>query len=733
MKFIDLLRAFGFRGQEADIGFFIRGFDTIPPEFAAFKDQIRAAIGEDCFRVTPASTTRSPVFDDGTRSVQAVLTTEQPVKMIDWERYEYVDEVLQMSGFKGLRGGGSDVPFLNSHNRALADHVIGSTDSLKIEGDAILGRNIYSSREEDLYIKSKEGHITANSIGYRVLESTYIPAGETAIIGGKSYTASQARGMKIATAWEVHENSLTPIGADTRAGHRSKSPIVPLVPPPQTPSQKDAATMKYLERAKALNAPESALVSEETARAWLDEYDATSLRARNALLGDEIRSVFSSSLDIVGIPEVLQKQLDLAKDGKTNVGSARQALTDALIVHSRSFSGVFKPGQSGGNDGTANFKRDMVAALLVRNHGTSLLDANTQKAAKAFAGISSEHFARTLAQRHNISLDGMDRGTALKAVLFSPYESEAQRAAASDFKDITNAVARQTITLGFESEAETWSRYCDTENLPDFEPHTMRNFSALRGEIPVVKELGEYTNRNDYFAKEDSAVRLTKFGETFYLSWEAMLADQLGAFAKIGFIQAQNWRRTLNRMPLRLLQSNPVMGDGHALFSTEHKNLIAGVGNNPKTSRATAMAAVRAHYLALRKQTLAGAKDDDLDIIDANLAYVIGGIDSQENLYNALFTKGADDDSSAFIQSLKAGLMTDPMFDQLFSPTAVIGLGSVGPASPLVMSFLSGLGAAPRLNTLMDDKKDALEFRLTGAAVCGARTWRGVTQSTGLA
>ena len=732
MKFLDLLRSFGFRGQEKEAGLFIRGFDSIPPEFAAFKDQIRAAIGEDSFRVAPASTTRSPVFDDATRSVQAVLTTEQPVKMIDWERYEYVDEVLQMSGFKGLRGGGRDVPFLNSHNRALADHVIGTTDSIKIEGDALVGRNTFSSTEEKLYTKAKEGHIRANSIGYQVMASTYIPAGETAIIGGKSYTASQARGMKIATSWEVHENSLTPIGADTRAGHRSKSPIVPLVPPTQPPSQKDAA-MKFLERAKALNAPESALVSEDTARAWLEDYDATSLRAQNALLGDEIRAAFSSSMDIAGIPEVLQKQLDLAKDGKTNVGSARQALTDALIVHSRSFSGVFAPGGKSGGDGAENFKRDMAAALLVRNHGSARLDADTQKAAKGFAGISSEHFTRMLAQRHGISLEGMDRGNAFKAVLFSPDESAAHRAAASDFKDITQAVVRQTITLGFDSEPETWSRYCDSESLPDFEPHTMRNFSALRGEIPVVKELGEYTNRNEYFAKEDSAVRLTKFGETCYLSWEAMLADQLGAFAKIPFIQAQNWRRTLNRMPLRLLKSNPVMSDGQALFSAAHKNLIAGVGNNPKTSRATAMAAIRAHYLALRKQTLAGAKDEALDIIDANLAFVIGGIDSQENLYNALFTKGADDDSSAFIQSLQAGLMTDPMFDQLFSSTAIIGIGSVGPSSPLVMSFLNGLGAAPSLKTLMDDKKDALEFRLTSAAACGARTWRGVTQTTGLA
>ena len=135
MNFLELLRAFGFRGQEAEAPIFIRGFDSIPPEFASFKDQIRAAIGEDGFRVSPASTTRSPgTFDDVTRSVEAVLTTEQAVIMPDYERWEMVDEVLLMSG-----------PFLDSHNGARAPDVIGSTSELRVEGDALIGKNTFST------------------------------------------------------------------------------------------------------------------------------------------------------------------------------------------------------------------------------------------------------------------------------------------------------------------------------------------------------------------------------------------------------------------------------------------------------------------------------------------------------------------------------------------------------------------------------------------------------------
>ena len=228
-------------------------------------------------------------------------------------------------------------------------------------------------------------------------------------------------------------------------------------------------------------------------------------------------------------------------------------------------------------------------------------------------------------------------------------------------------------------------------------------------------------------------MQLEKFGEVFYLSWEMMLADQLGAFAKTGLIQVQNWRRNLNRMPLRIFQANPVMKDGQRLFSAAHKNLIAGVGNDPRTSRDSALAAVRALNLAMAAQLAPGAKVPALDTTDAELAYVICGTVGRENLYNALKGKADNDNTSTFIQSLNVGMNHDTKFDAFLAPSSVIGLGSTGPSSPLVMSFLQGLGAAPMLKTIFDEEKDALANKITAAAVCGARTWRGVIQTTGVA
>jgi len=738
MNFLEMLRRFGFSGKAEEAGLWIRGFDSIPPELAAFKDDVRAAIGQDSYRVSPASSSRAPAtFDDATRSVEAVLTTEQPVLMPDYARWEMVDEVLLMAGFKGIRGGRSSMPFLDSHNRFRADDVLGTTASLRIDGDALLGRNFFSSTEEKLYTKAREGHITDNSIGYRVHTATTIEPGQSAVIAGRTFTASQARALKVATSWEVHENSLTPIGADTRAGHRSLSPA-PLPNPPPTRKENP---MNDIELARALGAPASALTSEDTARAWIAQHKADQARAQRALLAEDIRNAFATHIDIPGVNERLEQQLALAREGKTDLGTARQALFDAMAAHSRSIHpkpGSGGSGFSGGNSGIDTLRAEMGAALLVANIRAAApkyqFEADTLKKARSFGSTSSEHLARQLAQARGVDIAGMDRSDLFSAVFFGK-ETAAQRAAASDFKDITSSVARLSVKLGFESVPQTWTKYCRTSSLPDFESRTLRNFGAAMGEIPEVDELGEYTSGQET-AKEEQLVKLKKHGKEFFISWETALADQLGFFSKVGFSMAADWARTLNRKPMKLLELNgglgPKMGDNKTLFHADHGNLIVGAANNPITDVASSSLAIKALRLALRKQPAFGAKKEE-DFADFTLATLLCGADAEENIFRALFEGGrADNNTDAFLRNQKIDLISDPALDVYLDPKNILGFSDLGIGSPLEMAFLEG-NAAPRISTRDVQEKDAIAWRITGAAVCAASTWRGIAKSTGAA
>ena len=64
--------------------------------------------------------------------------------------------------------------------------------------------------------KTREGHLTDYSIGYRVLESFFVPDGQKQMIAGDEYEGP----VKVATKWELKELSATPIGADEFAKAR---------------------------------------------------------------------------------------------------------------------------------------------------------------------------------------------------------------------------------------------------------------------------------------------------------------------------------------------------------------------------------------------------------------------------------------------------------------------------------------------------------------------------------
>src|SRR5574343_218069 len=83
-------------------------------------------------------------------------------------------------------------------------YVLGSTRELRVEGGTLVGRNYFSKRAEDAWEKVREGHITDNSVGYRVTNYTDIQPGQSAVINGKTYTAGN-RVLRISTEWAPYE------------------------------------------------------------------------------------------------------------------------------------------------------------------------------------------------------------------------------------------------------------------------------------------------------------------------------------------------------------------------------------------------------------------------------------------------------------------------------------------------------------------------------------------------
>jgi hypothetical protein len=156
------------------------------------------------------------------RSFEAVVSTEQVAQVIDWRRYEIIDEILMS------RGGvfPESIPLLDSHQRYRSRDVIGSAQDFRLDGDKWVGRGFVAKAAtadddvEIIWARIRDKHLRAVSIGYEVLENTDIDPGQKKLVAGRYFTAKERR-LRITTAWRTHELSTTPIGADSMALIRS--------------------------------------------------------------------------------------------------------------------------------------------------------------------------------------------------------------------------------------------------------------------------------------------------------------------------------------------------------------------------------------------------------------------------------------------------------------------------------------------------------------------------------
>ncbi len=243
-------------------------------------------------------------WDDESNSVEVIGATENRTQVYDWER-GIIDEILLMDGLEV----GKQMPLLNAHSRYSSASVLGSFRELKNESGQLVGRAYFSSAESaaDASLKVKEGHITDFSIGYRVIESEWVPAGQTAKIKGRSFKGP----VLVTTRARAKELSVVPIGADEFAKARTGNS--------QTQTNKGVPKMPDDEK-KALIEKLRKETEEKYQQKTREE-----IEARTAQAVDQMR-------DIVAIGEQHDMAADAARfidDGKT-VEQFRSYVLDEL-------------------------------------------------------------------------------------------------------------------------------------------------------------------------------------------------------------------------------------------------------------------------------------------------------------------------------------------------------------------------------------------------------------------
>lgn len=155
--------------------------------------------------------------------IETVASTDAPVLVVDWQRWEMIREVLPMKYFSPPDG--DKVPLLDSHSRFSVENIIGSAKNFRATATDLLVNTIVSESEKAVRQKIEEGHIDSVSIGYHTYAShtVEIPRGQEVKIDGRAFRNDFEDNIPyvVRTKWDVKELSLVAIGANDAAKFRA--------------------------------------------------------------------------------------------------------------------------------------------------------------------------------------------------------------------------------------------------------------------------------------------------------------------------------------------------------------------------------------------------------------------------------------------------------------------------------------------------------------------------------
>lgn len=237
-----------------------------------------------------------------------------------------------------------------------------------------------------------------------------------------------------------------------------------------------------------------------------------------------------------------------------------------------------------------------VDALLARM-GRSKADG-----ANPYRGLSLGEMARASLERAGVAIKGrpLDELAPLAMARGGVYAQST-----SDFPVVLENTLHKLMLAGFMAAPSTWERWCKIGDVSDFRAWK-RLVPGLIGNLDTVGEDGEYKNKAFPDATANS-VQATRRGNIAQITPEVIVNDDIGYISDMATAFGPASKRAVERAVYVLLESNPTLSDGVALFHATHGNL-AGSGAAPTVALLDAAA------VAMAQQTAPGADAEYLDI-----------------------------------------------------------------------------------------------------------------------
>lgn len=489
--------------------------------------------------------TRESIVDEESRLVRLSFSSEEPVTRQSFFSDPWIEVLGHERSEVDLERLNNSAPVLYNHDRSERSNRIGVVERAWVEGGRGYAEIRLSKRDEveGFWQDVRDGILRNVSVAYRINERKL------------EEEHKDKPDLYRVTSWTPMEISLVDIPADASVGIGRSAEDAPeersLDYQPQPNQKEKTMPDKVVEKPER---KESVEVDEKRKGEIMDEGAKRALETEKARR-TEIRGLFEGHDDH---SEVRDQCLD---DPEVDINEARKLLLNAIGKQEQ-------PAANGqriemGDSDLEKFSRAAEDAIAFRAGIAGKDEKPTE-----LVGYTLLEMARKSLELRGIRTERIDKRELV---------GRAFTHSTSDFPKILENNSRKAMLRGYDEAEEVFPRFTRAGNLSDFKQHSrvgLGTFDSL-DEIP---ESGEY--KHGTFGERAEPIQLATYGKLFSISRQAIINDDLSAFTDIPRKMGRAAARTVGDLVFSIINSNPTMSDGTALFHADHNNL-AGSGAAP--------------------------------------------------------------------------------------------------------------------------------------------------------
>lgn len=426
----------------------------------------------------------------------------------------------------------------------------------------------------------------------------------------------------------------------------------------------------------------------ETTPAAAPENTQTAVADRSAV-NNEIRS-------IARVANLGQDFIDAQIDAGATVETARAAAFEAMRARTAPATQI-RTASVGVDYSDPEFRARAIGEALFTRVAPS---HKPSEESRAYIGLSVPEIARDCLRTRGIQTTGLSSARVIERALQST----------SDFPLILADTTGRTLRQAYESAPAGVRRLARQTTANDFRTKHRLQFSASPA-LEKVNEHGEFKSGGTAEAKESYA--LETFGKIVGFTRQAMVNDDLGAFADITRRLGQAAAAFENNFLANLVIANPKMSDNKAMFHVDHGNLAAA-------GAVIDVDSLSAGRLAMRQQ-----KGLQNELIAVTPKFLLVGADREtqaEKVVNAI-TPNTTGEVNPFASRLE--VVVDPRIAGAWylvaDPAQIDGLE---------YSYLEG-EAGPQVTSEVGFDIDGVRFRVRLDFGAGFVDWRGWFRNPG--